>query len=73
MDRQCKNKSPQEFADRRRGLAQRITRQSDDRVAQGVHRENAERMLLASYVEGLIDVPGRQVRYASPVSIEEAL
>ena len=27
-------------------------------------------MLLASYVAGLIGVPGRQVRYASPVSVE---
>jgi len=54
-------------------LAQRITCQSDDPVAQKVHRENAERMLLASYVAGLIGFPGTQVRYASPVSIEEAI
>jgi len=38
-----------------------------------VHRENAERLLLASYVAGLIGIPGRQVRYASPVSVEEAI
>ena len=38
-----------------------------------MHRENAERMLLASYVAGLNGVPGRQVRYASPVSVEEAI
>ena len=38
-----------------------------------MHRENAERVLLASYVAGLIGVPGRQVRYASPVSVEEAI
>jgi len=30
-------------------------------------------MLLASYVAGLIGVPGRQFRYASPVSVEEAI
>jgi len=30
-------------------------------------------MLLASYVAGLIGVPGRQVRYPSPVSVEEAI
>jgi len=73
MARQCKNESPQKYADRCRALAQRITCQSDDPVAQGVHRENAERMLLASYVAGLIGVPSRQVRYASPVSVEEAI
>jgi len=73
MARQGKNESPQEFADRCRTLAQRITCQSDDPVAQRVHRENAERMLLASYVAGLNGVPGGQVRYASPVSVEEAI
>jgi len=73
MARQGRNESPQEFADRCRTLAQRITCQSDDPVAQRVHRENAERMLLASYLAGLIGVPGTQVRYASPVSIEEAI
>jgi len=54
-------------------LAQRITCQSDDPVAHGVYRENAERMLLASYVVGLIDVTGRQILYASPVSVQEAI
>jgi len=58
MARQRKNESPQEFPDRCRALAQRITCQTDDPVAQGLHRENAERMLLASYVAVLIGVPG---------------
>jgi hypothetical protein len=30
-------------------------------------------MLLANYVAGLKGVPGKQVRYASPVSLEEAI
>jgi hypothetical protein len=55
-----------------RALTQRITCQSDDPVAQGVHRENAERMLLASFVPGLKGVSGRQVRYVSLVSVDEA-
>jgi hypothetical protein len=38
-----------------------------------VHRENAERMLLASYVADLNGVPGKQVHYASPVSLEVAI
>ena len=38
-----------------------------------MHRENAERMLLASYVAGLNSIPGRQVSYASPVSVEKAI
>jgi len=73
MARQGKNESPQEFADRCRTLAQRVTCQSDDPIAQRVHRENAERMLLARYVAGLIGIPGREVRSASPVSVEEAI
>jgi acyl dehydratase len=50
-----------------------MTCQSDDPVAQRVHRENAERMQLANYVAGLNGVPGKQVRYTSPVSLEEAI
>jgi len=72
MARQGKNESPQEFADRCMALAQKITCQVDDPVAHGVHREHAERMLLASYVADLIGVSGKQVRYASPVLVEEA-
>jgi hypothetical protein len=73
MARQGRNEIPQEFADRCRKLAQRITGQSDDPVVQGVHRENAERMLLASYISGLIAQPGKQVRYANPVSMDQAI
>jgi len=56
-----------------RTLAQRITCQSDDPVAQRVYRKSTERKVLASYVAGLSGVPGTQVRYASPVSVEEAI
>jgi hypothetical protein len=73
MARQGKSESPQEFADRCRTLAQRITCQSDDSVFQGMHRENAERTLLASYISGLVGVPGKQVRYASPVSMDQTI
>jgi hypothetical protein len=73
MARQGRNESPQEFANRCRTLGQRITGQSDDPVVQGVHRENAERMLLASYISGFIGQPGKQVRYAAPVSMDQAI
>ena len=42
-------------------------------AAQRGHYENAERMLLASFVTGLIGTPGRQVRYASPQHLDQAL
>ena len=46
---------------------------TDDPVAQRIHRENAERMLLASFVSGLSGTPGTQVRYASVKSLQEVL
>jgi broad specificity phosphatase PhoE len=40
--RHGRNESHQEFADRCRGLAQKIMVKTDDPVAQCVHRENAD-------------------------------
>ena len=68
-----KNESPREFADRCRGLAQKVMCKVDDSTAQRIHRENADRMLLASFVAGLSGVPGKQVRYANPRNTEQAL
>ena len=45
----------------------------NDPVAQRIHNENAERMLLASFVSGLVGSPGLQCRYANPQSMEHAL
>jgi hypothetical protein len=64
--RQAKNEGPQEFEDRCRGLAQKVMCKVNDPVAQRIHRENAERMCLASFVASLTGVPGRQVRFANP-------
>jgi hypothetical protein len=44
----------------------------DDPLALHIHYENAERMLLASFVAGFVGVPGRQVRYANPQMLEQA-
>jgi len=71
--RQKKNENPQDFADRCRELALKITRKVDDPVAQRVHCKNAERMLLASFVSGLNDVVGKHTRYASPRSMHQTL
>ena len=68
--RQKKGESPQEIADRCGGLAQKILCKTNDPVAQRIHRENAERMLLASFVSGLFGTPDTQVRYRNvqPIS-----
>ena len=46
---------------------------TDDQVARRVHRENAERMLLASFISGLAGKVGKYVRYQSPRNLEQAL
>jgi hypothetical protein len=71
--RQGKNESPQEFADRCRALAQKITCRVDDPITQHVHQENAERMLLASFVAGLGGEAGRQTRYLDSWTLQDAL
>ena len=71
--RQKKVESPQEFADRCRGLAQKIMCKTNDPVAQRIHRENAESMLLASFISGLVWNPGTRVRYRNVQSISEEL
>jgi hypothetical protein len=71
--RQAKNEDPLQFADRCKNLAKKVVCKVDDPVAQRVHNENAERLTLASFVTGLTGIPGRQVRYANPQTLEQAL
>jgi hypothetical protein len=71
--RQGRNESAQESADRCRGLAQKIMGKTDDPVARRIHRENTERMLLASYISGLASKVGKHVCYQSPQNLEQAL
>jgi hypothetical protein len=63
--RQGRNEYTKESADRCRGLSQTIICKVDDRLFQRIHRENAEHMLLASFVARLTGVPSRQVSYAN--------
>jgi len=71
--RQRRNEGPQEFADRCRTLAQKLVCKVDDPQVLRVHQENAERMLLAAFVSGLIGVPGKQCRFSNPQNIQQAL
>ena len=71
--RQAKNEGQQEFADRCRLLAQKVVVKRSDSAAQLIHRENADRMCLASFVAGLTGVPGRQVRFANSQTMQQAL
>jgi len=71
--RQARNEGPMEFADRCKELAQRVMSEVKDPIAQQIHRESADRMCLASFVSGLSGVVYRQVRYAHPSNLWEAL
>ena len=71
--RQDRDESSQEFADRCRGLSQKIVCKVDYTLAQRIHYENAERILLASLTAGLRGEVGKQVRFRTPSSMEEAL
>jgi hypothetical protein len=73
MARQAKHEGPQEFADRCRALAQKIMCKDSDPVAQWIHRENVERMLLASFVAGLSGEIGKQVKFQNPQDLRQAL
>ena len=71
--RQAKHEGPQEFTDRCKTLAQKIMCKDSDPVAQRIHRENAERMLLASFVAGLSGEVGKQIKFQSPRDLRQAL
>jgi len=71
--RQSRNESIQESVVRCRALAQKIVCKVDDPLAHRIHYENADRMLLASFVAGLIGIVSRQVRFSNPQSLDQAL
>jgi hypothetical protein len=55
------------------GRSRIVMCKDSDPVAQRIHQENSERMLLASFVAGLAGVAGRQVRYQKPQTLQHAL
>jgi ABC-type sugar transport system ATPase subunit len=71
--RQGKQGDAQQFADRCMALSQKIVCQVADPVAQRAHQENAERMLLASFVAGLTGEPRKQTSYAELQDMDHAI
>jgi hypothetical protein len=59
---QDKNESPEMYLDRLRRLCHRTIQRSDNPVEQAVINREAERRLLAAFINGLIGLPGKQVR-----------
>jgi hypothetical protein len=70
---QEKIESPKVFLDRLRKLCQRTIRSSNNPVEQAVINQEADRRLLATFINGLIGTPGKQVRLQMPETIDKAL
>ena len=70
---QEKNESPEAFLDRLRKLCKRTVRRSEKPVEHAVINQEADRRLLAAFINGLIVVQGKQVRLQMPENIEKAL
>jgi hypothetical protein len=70
---QEKNESPEMFLDRLRKLCQRTVQCSNEPIEQAVINREAERRLLAAFINGLTGLPGRQVRLQMPDTVDKAL
>ena len=70
---QERNESPEAFLDRLRKLCQQTIRSSNDAVEQAVINREADRRLLAAFINGLIGLPGKQVRLQMPENIDKTL
>jgi hypothetical protein len=70
---QDKGESVEEFADWCRRLCQRTVRCMVDEAMQRIIHEEAERWLVAAYINGLAGIVGQQVRFRMPSTLEEAV
>jgi len=70
---QEKGESPEVFLDRLRKLCLRTVRFSENPVEQAVINQEADRRLLAAFINGLTGAPGKQVRLQMPGTIDKAL
>jgi hypothetical protein len=73
MARQHKRETAHEFLDRCRLLARRTVPCTTDPVLQQVYNEQAEQLLLSTFSKGIMGTAGRQIRFASPATVEKAL
>ena len=71
--RQRKDENPREFLDRCRSLAMKTVPKVEDATLQKFHYDQAQRMLLSTFIAGLFGNPGQQVRYQMPATVDQAL
>jgi hypothetical protein len=70
---QEEGESVEDFADRRRRLCKKIVRIPRDEATQRVINEEAERRLVATYINGLQAIVGQRVRFRMPDNLDEAV
>jgi hypothetical protein len=71
--RQHRDEEISAFADRLRGLAQKLIPETSDPGMKKAHQDQAEKALLDTFARGLLGTPGQQVQYAVPASMGEAI
>jgi DNA-binding MurR/RpiR family transcriptional regulator len=69
---QEKGESVEKFADRCRKLCQKTVRTVSDEVTQRIINEEAERRLVAAYINGLGGTVRQQVKFRMPNTLDEA-
>lgn len=68
-----RDEGAEEFSDRCRKMCQRTIRKTQDEDTQRIINEEAERRLLAAYINGLRGVVGQQVQFQMPTTMEQAV
>jgi hypothetical protein len=70
---QGKTESAEVFGDRCRKLCQKTIRKVGDEATQSILNEEAERRLVAAYINGLRGIVGQQVKFRMPATMDEAV
>jgi hypothetical protein len=71
--RQTPQDSVADFADRCKNLARKVTPHVEDESTRKVCKEQVERMLLTSLTSGLQGNPGKDTRFSTPSTMEDAI
>jgi hypothetical protein len=70
---QGKGESAEVFGDRCRKLCQKTIRKVDNEATQLILNEEAERRLVAAYINGLRGIAGQQVTFRMPATMDKAV
>jgi hypothetical protein len=71
--KQKKEGKPQEYLDRCRSLAMKTVPKVNEPLLQKVHYNQAQRMLLSTFIARVYGNPGQQIRFQMPATVDQAL